>query len=149
MDKNSSAYTFGFAAIVTIVAALLLGFAATSLKPLQDINADVDKKSKTLLALGLFKEGMPAADVQAFFTAEGKDGQFVVKFAVNHQGEPVEAGEKELKILELEPQVKNVAEADRKYPIFAFYDSKENFEAKKATQFVIPVFGYGLWSNCY
>ena len=96
MDRNSSLYTFGFATIVTVVAALLLGYAATSLKPMQDLNADVDKKSKTLLALGLFKEGMPAADVQAFFSAEGNEGQFVVKFAVNHQGEPVEAGENEL-----------------------------------------------------
>jgi Na+-transporting NADH:ubiquinone oxidoreductase subunit C len=153
VDKNSSAYTFGFATVVTVVAALLLGFAATSLKPLQDKNADVDKKSKTLLALGLYEEGMAAKAVQDFFSPEGNENRFVVKFAVNHSGEAIaEVGDNELKNLELEQQMKKFSageEDQRKYPIFAYYDSKEAFTAKKASKFVIPVYGYGLWSNCY
>ena len=53
VDKNSTSYTLGFATVVTVVCAVLLGLAATKLKPLQQKNAEVDKKSKTLLALNL------------------------------------------------------------------------------------------------
>ena len=68
MDKNSTAYTLGFAAAITIVCAVLLGFAATSLKEQQEQNADVDKKSKILLAVGEFDPNnkIPATDVIMF-----------------------------------------------------------------------------------
>ena len=55
VDRNGSAYTFIFATIVTTVAAILLGSAATALKPLQDLNADVDKNLKYSLLLVFMK----------------------------------------------------------------------------------------------
>ena len=150
MDKNSSAYTFIFATIVTTVAAILLGSAATALKPLQDLNADVDKKSKTLLALGLYEDGMKAEAVQAFFTVEGNEGRIVKKFAVSHDGDVIEIpDEKELSDLTLFTQVKNFEKADRKYPIYAYFESKSDVAANKPSQYVVPIFGYGLWSNCF
>lgn len=168
MDKDSPAYTVGFAAAVTIVCALLLGFAATNLKELQEVNMDVDKKSKILQALGEFDPKKPIAkeDVLAFFSEKGKDGKFVVKFAVNHVGDKLEKlGPEVIKNLDLEKQMKKYPdaknksakalekqkenEAKRQYPIFAFYDNEADFKAKKASQYVIPVYGYGLWSNCY
>ena len=164
MDKNSTAYTLGFAAAITIVCAVLLGFTATSLKEQQDKNADVDKKSKILLAVGEFDPDnpIPADDVLSFFKEEGKDGKFVVLFAVNHAGDEVkEITDKELKELDLEKQMKEFPDvkgdeartaenqAKRKYPLYVFYDSKEAFEAKKPTNYIVPIYGYGLWSNCY
>ena len=162
MDKNSTGYTLGFAAAITIVCAILLGVAATKLKPLQKTNAEVDKKSKILLALNEFsskaKKGDEAyrssKDVLAYFSEKGFNDKYVVKFAVNHDGKVIEGlSENELSTLELEPQIKKYPkEADfgkRKYPIYAFYGSKADFDAKKATSYVIPIYGYGLWSNCY
>ena len=162
MDKNSTAYTLGFATVVTIVCAILLGVAATKLKPLQETNAEVDKKSKILLALNEFNPKAKKTDdayrssddVLAYFSEKGFKDKFVVKFAVNHDGKVIEGlSENELSTLELEPQIKKYPkEADfgkRKYPIYAFYGSKADFEAKKAASYVIPIYGYGLWSNCY
>lgn len=153
--QESTGYTLGFAAAVTIICAVLLGFAATKLKPLQEKNADVDKKSKILLAVGEFdpNKPLPSEEVLKFFSEEGNDGKFIVKFAVDHSGNVKDdISQTELKLLDLENQIKKFSdeEADkRKYPIYAFYGTKADFEAKKATMYVIPVYGYGLWSNCY
>lgn len=199
MDKNSTPYTLGFAATITIICAVLLGVAATKLKPLQQKNAEVDKKSKILLAVGEFDPAKPikGEEVLKFFSEKGNGGKFVVKFAVNSEGEVLKDINKEvLKSLELEPQMKEhpdvlkfgplqkaleeypesrgksldelkamypkadkslledlvkqfEMEEKRKYPIFAFYSSEENFKAEKADKYIIPIYGYGLWSNCY
>ena len=162
MDKNSTGYTLGFATVITVVCAILLGVAATKLKPLQETNAEVDKKSKILLALNEFnskaKKGEDAyrssEDVLAYFTEKGFKDKYVVKFAVKHDGSVIEGlSANELSNLELEAQIKKYPkEADfgnRKYPIYAFYGSKADFDAKNATSYVIPIYGYGLWSNCY
>ncbi len=163
MDKNSTVYTLGFAAAITIVCAILLGYAATSLKPLQDKNADVDKKSKILLAVGEFdgnakvgdEKFRSSEDVLSYFSEEGYEGKFIVKFAVNHGGEKIkdeDITKKELTELDLEKQIKAFPEGQegkRRYPLYAFYGSKEAFDAKKPTNYIVPVYGYGLWSNCY
>lgn len=154
--QESTVYTLGFAAAVTIICAILLGVAATKLKPLQEKNADVDKKSKILLALGEFDPDKPIAseEVLKFFSKEGNEDKFVVKFAVNHEGGVIDGlSDLELKLLELEAQIKKFPKEEdvgkRKYPIYAFYGTKADFEAKKATMYIVPIYGYGLWSNCY
>lgn len=154
MDKNSTSYTLGFAAVVTIICAILLGVAATKLKPLQEKNAEVDKKSKILLAVGEFNPEKPikGEEVLKFFSDEGNGGKFIVKFAVNSEGEVLKDINKEvLKSLELEPQMKEFPDnpEKRKYPIYAFYSSEANFKTGKSDKYVIPIYGYGLWSNCY
>ena len=160
MDKNSTPYTLGFAATITIICAVLLGVAATGLKEMQQTNAEVDKKSKTLLALGLFNEKITKEEVLNFFEPSGQkltiddkeSTHFVVKFAIDHEGKVLnDLNENVLKDLELEPQIKEFPDSPekRKYPIFAYYSSEDNFKAKKADKYVIPIYGYGLWSNCY
>lgn len=155
MDKNSSTYTIGFAAAITIVCALLLGLAATSLKPMQDINLEVDKKSKILQALSLFKPEQSKNDIRAFFGENG--GQvgtktiFVAKKAINSKGEILDLPQKAINALDLEAQMKKYPdeETKRRYPFFIQYDSSEDKKADKAAAYVIPIYGYGLWSNCY
>ena len=53
MDINKNSYTFGFAAIMVIVVAALLSFAATGLKPFQDINIELEKKQNILSSVGI------------------------------------------------------------------------------------------------
>jgi Na+-transporting NADH:ubiquinone oxidoreductase subunit C len=167
VDKNSTGYTLFFASAVTIVCAVLLGVAATQLKELQEINADVDKKSKILLAIDEFDPDnpIPSDKVLAFFE-EGNEGRFVVKFAVNHAGEKIEGlSVDDLKDIELYSQMKDLPDgkgesaeakaltetnqAKRKYPIYAYYATKEALDAKTPSKYIVPIFGYGLWSNCF
>ena len=78
---------------------------------------------------------MKAEAVQAFFTAEGNEGR-IVKFAVSHDGDVVEiSDEKKLADLTLFTQVKNFKEAERKYPIYAYYESKSDVAANKPSQY--------------
>jgi Na+-transporting NADH:ubiquinone oxidoreductase subunit C len=154
VDKNGKAYTLIFASILTIICAVLLGVAATALKDEQELNAEVDKQSKILQALGLINKDnkMTAQEVVAFFSEKGNEGRFVVKFAINSQGEELkDITVNQLKFLELEAQVKEFPkdETKRKYPIFAYYKTEADFKSGNADQYIIPVYGYGLWSNCY
>lgn len=43
MNVNSNGYTFGFAAIMVVVVAASLSAVATSLKPMQDKNVELEK----------------------------------------------------------------------------------------------------------
>ena len=150
MDRNGSAYTFIFATIVTTVAAILLGSAATALKPLQDLNADVDKKSKTLFALGLYEDNMKAEAVQAFFTAEGNEGRIVKKFAVSHDGDVVEiSDEKKIADLTLYSSKETFLKLIENIQSTLTSNLKSDVAANKPSQYVVPIFGYGLWSNCF
>jgi Na+-transporting NADH:ubiquinone oxidoreductase subunit NqrC len=50
---RSNSYTLIFTSIITIFFGFLLSVAATSLKPLQDINIEIDMKKNILGALGI------------------------------------------------------------------------------------------------
>ena len=48
MDVNKNSYTLGFAAIMVIIVAALLSVAFIKLKPFQDRNIELEKKTKYL-----------------------------------------------------------------------------------------------------
>lgn len=51
MDVNKNSYTFVFAAAMVVVVAAVLAFAATSLKPMQDRNVELEKKQNILKSI--------------------------------------------------------------------------------------------------
>ncbi len=53
MDVNKNSYTFIFAASMVVVVAAILSFAATSLKPMQDRNIELEKKQNILSSIGI------------------------------------------------------------------------------------------------
>lgn len=53
LNTNSNTYTIVYATIVVIIAAFLLAFVASSLKPIQDANVENDRKSQVLASLNL------------------------------------------------------------------------------------------------
>ena len=50
---HSNKYTLIFTSIITISLGFVLSYAATSLKPRQDINVEIDMKKNILTALGI------------------------------------------------------------------------------------------------
>jgi Na+-transporting NADH:ubiquinone oxidoreductase subunit C len=56
MNINSNSYTYVFAIAMVIVVASLLSIAATSLKPFQEKNIELEKKSDILSSIGVIGE---------------------------------------------------------------------------------------------
>jgi len=80
MDINSNKYTYIFAVVMVVLVAALLSIAATSLKPFQDKNVELEKKSDILRSIGV--EG---TDVDALFA------QYITEQLVIQNGTVVES----------------------------------------------------------
>ncbi|MGA0818342.1 MAG: NADH:ubiquinone reductase (Na(+)-transporting) subunit C, partial [Schleiferiaceae bacterium] len=78
MNVNSNSYTYGFAIALVVLVAAALSIAATSLKPMQDANVALEKKSDILSSIGLTSED-PAALYAEVITEQLvlKNGQVV------------------------------------------------------------------------
>ena len=82
MDINKNSYTFGFAAIMVIVVAALLSFAATGLKPFQDINIELEKKQNILSSVGI---NVTREDANTKYLEYIKD-----QLVINNKGEEID-----------------------------------------------------------
>ena len=58
--ERSTSYIFGFAGVVCFVCGVLVSSAAVSLKPLQEVNATLDRQKKVLIVAGLLEVGSSA-----------------------------------------------------------------------------------------
>ncbi|MFC1584321.1 FMN-binding protein [Fibrobacterota bacterium] len=121
-DVRSDRYTFLFAAAVCIVCSVLLAVAASSLKPLQEFNVSIDRKTNILKALGLYdqKSGqLPAYEIEKIFS------QRIMEKAMDAMGNEVAIdlrGEK------------------REGGYLPYYVRSDN------NSIAIPIEGMGLWS---
>lgn len=58
--RDSIAYTFGFAAAVCVVCAVLVSMATVGLRDRQGVNVELDRKKKVLMAAGVLRQGESA-----------------------------------------------------------------------------------------
>lgn len=65
IDTNSNVYTIVYASVLVILVAFLLAFVSSALKPAQDANVAIDKKSQILAALNV--RGLDKKVVEAKF----------------------------------------------------------------------------------
>lgn len=126
MNVNSNGYTFGFAAVMVVVVAAVLSFVATSLKPMQDKNVELEKMQNILSSIQVEVSRDEAAVVYQDYILE----ELVVSEGSLVQG--VDAFNVDMaKEIRLENDERNaplyVAEKDGK------------------TYYVIPLRGAGLW----
>ena len=127
--QHSNAYTFRFAAMVTIICSVLLAGAATLLKPRQDENKTLDKKKNILISVGIQPaQGDKFTRSEINQTYEKKIKEFVIDL----KGNVVEGK----KPSDLDP--------NKDKDLLAVYENVEGAEIKG---YVIPVSGKGLWST--
>lgn len=120
---------------MVIIVAAVLSFAATSLKPLQDKNIEIEKK------LDILKSVSKAADVADAESkneyVEGEYTRYITEsIVINPKGEVLEGVE----AFDIDVKIElNKALEDRNLPIFicTFEDSTKRY--------IIPVRGKGLW----
>ncbi|MBN8588189.1 MAG: NADH:ubiquinone reductase (Na(+)-transporting) subunit C [Rhodothermia bacterium] len=125
---HSNNYTFAFAAILTVIAAVLLAFASEGLRPQQEANVALEKRSDILRAVHAKPEN--PKDVVSYYTKS-------VEETVVHTNGEVISGIKAFDLVLKDEYEK--PEQDRQLPLYV-YSGKDG---KK--YYIIPLHGVGLW----
>ncbi|MFP4548114.1 MAG: NADH:ubiquinone reductase (Na(+)-transporting) subunit C [Fidelibacterota bacterium] len=132
-------YSFIFIAIITIVAAGVLSFAAQFLRPIQELNEAVEKKKNIMQAVGLV-ESTEKLSREAIIN---KFDQSIKPLAVNYRGEIMTLPEGQ-SVADIDPEAE--ARKPLEKQLLPVYLQQQDGET---AAYCIPVFGKGLWSTIY
>ncbi len=136
MRNFSNTYIFVFATSMVIIVAALLSFVAEELRPLQERNVELEKKSDILASVEMTK-GIEDAENRGAFIEELFSSYIVESYVVNSEGK-VQEGKDAFEITEnIDAEMDKPAE-ERNLPLFVFEDGGEE-------KYIIPVRGKGLW----
>jgi len=136
MRSFSNTYIFVFSLIMVTVVAVLLSFVAVQLKPLQDMNVQIEKKQDVLRSVGKAEQVAEVEDKNSYIDEEF--GKYITEsYVVDFNGKQVETDAFEV-MLSLAAEIRKPQE-ERNYPVFVY---SENGGSKK---YVLPVRGKGLW----
>ena len=127
---RSNTYTLVFTSLITIFFGFLLSVAATSLKPRQDINIEIDMKKNILGALGLKPK------ISTKWTIEEVQDVYkrnIIGMVLDKNGLKTDKNPKDI-------------DTDKNEDFFPIYIHKTSNEVNG---YVIPISGKGLWSTLY
>ena len=129
--QHSNAYTFRFAAMVTIICSVLLASAATLLKPRQDENKILDKKKNILISVGL-----KPSNGESFTRSEIIDmyAKRIREMVLDKEGNVVEGKTPD----DIDPR--------KDSGLLPLYES---LDGDQVEAYVLPISGKGLWSTIY
>ena len=127
INTNSNVYTICYAAVMVILVAFLLAFVSSALKPAQDANVAIDKKSQILASLNV--RGLAKSAVEA------KYDELIEETCVLTPDGQVLDGEDAFNV-----ETKEIGE---KFPV---YKAKT---ADGADALVLPLKGRGLWGGLW
>lgn len=134
--RFSNTYIFIFSLIMVTVVAVLLSFVATQLKPLQDMNMEIERKGDILASVGRAADASQVKDKNAYINEEF-DKYITSSYVVDYEGNKVEADAFEITLKIKEQTDKDVKE--RYLPVFIYTGTEGE------TKYVVPVRGKGLW----
>lgn len=153
MAASNSRQTIGITLGVCLVCSVLVSVAAVTLKPIQRENAETDKLKNILIAAGLYDD---KADVQKIFSdyihpvlidlASGSEIQ-------EPQDPSLSPDQYDLKAVAKNPATNRKIDADkdlahiREMPKFMLV--YQVLEGDSVDQWILPVYGKGLWSTLY
>ncbi len=136
MRSFSNTYIFVFSLVMVTVVAVLLSFVSMQLKPLQEMNVQIEKKQDVLRSVGKAGQVAEVDDKNSYIDEEF--GKYITEsYVVDFQGKKVETDAFEV-MLGLNSEIRKDRE-ERNYPVFVY---SENGGPKK---YVLPVRGKGLW----
>jgi Na+-transporting NADH:ubiquinone oxidoreductase subunit C len=126
MDVNKNSYTFGFAAIMVIVVAVILSGTSIILKDAQDSNVELEKKQNILKSVGV--------DIIRDSSAIEYDNYIIDQLVLNHLGETQEGSAFDV---DLSKEIKKDI-SEQKLPLYIA-------EVDDELKYIIPLRGKGLW----
>jgi len=131
LDRNSNAFTFGFAIAMVIVVGTTLAFLSIILKPYQ-VKNEKDKKMIDILgAINIEANRKDAADKYTTYIVDSK--------VLNSKGEPIESDLNAFDIdVKKQYKDKKIAVDDRVYPLFIA-------DREGTKYYIMPIVGTGLW----
>lgn len=133
--QQSNGYIIRFTVGMTVVCAVLLALAYTSLKPLHEKNEETDKKTNILSAYMAIEAG---ADIEALYEKN------IEGIVVNSEGQLVEGVNANEVVARTEYKKKDVSE--KLFPVFKFRDTENEGQFKA---YIVPVYGNGLWDEIW
>jgi len=136
MRSFSNTYIFVFSVIMVVIVAVLLSFVAMQLKPLQDMNVEIEKKGDILRSVGEAGDVASVKDKNSFINEEF--GKYITdSYVVDYEGGILDADAFEITLNLKVQSDKDVK--DRHFPVFIF--TAEDGE----NRYVVPIRGKGLW----
>lgn len=132
-DKNSNAYTFGFAVVMVVVVGALLATAAMGLKPYQKKNIELEKKQNILASINIETSRDQASELFEQYVKE--------QVVINQNGEVQEgktAFDVDVKKEYKEWKAGARTAGEMNYPLFVCEKDGERV-------YVVPMVGTGLW----
>jgi Na+-transporting NADH:ubiquinone oxidoreductase subunit C len=129
--RQSNGYIVFYAAILTIVCGGLLAFASQVLKPAQDANVELERKTNILSTVMTLEKGSDVNQIYAkrirevVLDSEGNK--------VNKKATDVNIGSEYRK-----------SPKERLLPVYEFLSDSDSSKVENA---VLPVFGFGLWNT--
>ena len=127
IDKNSNAYTFGFAILTVIVVGSLLAIASQGLKTRQDKNATDKKMMSILSAINI---DATRENAQELYNKYVIDSKIIAGKDLSAEAFNVD--------IKKEFRNKNISITDRNYPLYICEKDGDKY-------YIIPVIGTGLW----
>ena len=116
MNKNSNTYIIAYAAVMVVIVAAVLSFAALSLKGVQAENARVEKMGDILRSIGEGGDADLVKDKAAYINEQYKK-YIVDSYAVNVEGDRVEGANAFALLTNLKAEYDKPA-AERSLPVF-------------------------------
>lgn len=140
MDKNSNAFTFGFAIIMVVVVGTILSALAMGLKPLQLKNEADKKRIDILNAIDVDANREDAAELFDKYVSERVVIDYDGNEVSSKSGEIDQLDEQDAFNIDIRAQYrdKSIPQEERLYPYY-------RCEKDGNTYFVIPMVGNGLW----
>ena len=147
LSNDSTAKTFIIATLVCLVCAVFVSVSAVALKPLQQLNKELDKKKNILQVVGLYQDG---DDIESAFSKidikliDLETGEYTTELDAASYDERKAAKDPALNA----PIAKadDIASIRMRPKVMPVYLVKEDNLVK---QLILPVNGYGLWSTLY
>lgn len=130
MNKQSNTYTILYIIILVVISGAALAYAAMSLKPRQQANADADKMKQILASVHVAAQ--PGDDVVSLF-----DKYITDSYVINDKGEVLE-GVKAFDV-NVAQEYRQTDIAKRQLPVYVA--SLEEGD----TKYILPMYGAGLW----
>lgn len=151
LDRDSLVYTFGFAAAVCLVCAIVVASTAVSLRPLQERNQRVDRLSKVLQVAGLMEHDERLSPDEVVERFERHIVPRVIDLKTGEYDDAVDASTYDQRKAAKEPDESRAAAPNDarvfRVPNYGLVYHVVEDDSIKAL--ILPIQGYGLWSTMY